>query len=410
MTSLKSYTLKYYCLGQPIKGSNFRVYLRYYVTLNGKPVSVNLNTKYTLNKEQVKMLNANEFSGAIQHDLNKVKSNVIQIIEGLNIQYNSYPTPSQLKEYMSDAQDMLPMEKYVSDFLKELVTKKSSKYIYSLRIKQFKRYYDLNLTKTPLQTIVNKTTIEKYGDWLKKQYMVRDEKKPLGKAYIHDLKSAAIRLLNYIAEKHKIQVIPFYLKAPKYSDQYTPTENEFQKLITVKCEGNIRLIQDLIYINSFIGIRIEELLSLMSDNITFNGDHAEIHFTDFKHSTGRDVILMDEKAIALLKHHINMAGEKIYDISASTFNRNLKKLATLALSKKRVTLYSVDIDDNQTHLIEKVITSHCIRRYAIIHNIAKYGIDVAKTFSGHSNYHTVEKHYAREHMQKKATLNIMRKK
>lgn len=408
--ALKSYTLKYYCLGSPLKGNNFRVYLRYYVTIDGKPNSCNLNTKYSLTKEQVKLLNSNEFGGALQQELDCTKAKILQIIEMLNLQYNSYPTPTQLKEFITDAQDFLPMEKYISDFLKQLDTKKSSKYIYSLRIKQFKKFYDMNLTKTPITTLINKNTIEKYGDWLKQQHIVRDNKKPLGKAYLHDLKSAALRLLNYIAEKQKIQPIPFYLKTPKYSEQYTPTEQDFHKLISVQCEGNTQLVQELIYINSFIGIRIEELLSITPEGIEFNIDHVDIHFTDFKHGKPRDVILMDEKGIQLLNLHVKDAGdETIYNISPAIFNRNLKKLCQLALGEKKVTLYSADKDKNITYAIHDVITSHCIRRYAIISIIAKYGIDVAKTFSGHSNYQTVEKHYAKDSLDKNAVLNIMRK-
>lgn len=409
MTSLKSYTLKYYCLGSAIKGNNFRVYLRYYVTLDSKPVSLSLNTAYTLTKEQVELLNKNELGGAIQQDLNKVKANIIQIIEGLNIQFNSYPTPDQLKDWLSDSQNVLPMEKYISDFLKSLETKKSSKYIYSLRLKQFKDYYDLNLTKTPLTTLVNKTTVETYGEWLKRQYAVRDNKKPLGKAYLHDLKSSAIRLLNFVAEQQKIPPIPFYLKSPKYSEQYTPTEIEFEKLISIDCNGIIKLVQEMMYINSFLGIRIAELLSITPESVRFNGDHVEIHFSDFKHSKARDIILMDDKAIGLLKKHIANAGDTIYNISADVFNRNLKKLAELAFKEKKVTLYNTDLDENATYLIKDVITSHCIRRYAIINNIAKYGIDVAKTFSGHTNYHTVERHYAKDFMNKNASLNILRR-
>jgi hypothetical protein len=179
---IKSYTLKFYCLGTPIKDTNFRVYLRYYVTLGGKPVSVSLNTNYTLTKQQVKLLNKNELGGAIQNDFNAIKSHIIQVIGLFNLQYNTYPTPDQLKEYLDSTQNALPMEKYISDYLKGLSTKKSTKKLYSVRLQQWKKYYDMNLTKTPIQSLINKVTIEKYGDYLRRQHQVRSNKQPLGDA------------------------------------------------------------------------------------------------------------------------------------------------------------------------------------------------------------------------------------
>ena len=40
------------------------------------------------------------------------------------------------------------------------------------------------------------------------------------------------------------------------------------------------------------------------------------------------------------------------------------------------------------------ISSHAFRRFAIERNISKYGIDVARSFSGHSDYQVITKHYA----------------
>jgi integrase len=410
MIPIKSYTLKFYCLGYPIKSTNFKVYLRYYVTLNGKPFSASLNTDYTLTKQQVKLLNKNELGGAIQTDLDAIKSHIIQVIGLFNLQYNTYPTPDQLKEYLDSTQNALPMEKYISDYLKELKTKKSTKILYAGRLQQWKKYYDMNLTKTPIQSLINKVTIEKYGDYLRKQHQVRSNKQPLGDAYIHDLQSEAIRLLNMIAEQQKLKPVPFFLKTPKPSEQYTPTDEEFNQLISVVCTDNIQLVQQLIYINSFIGIRIDELLNIKKNNVHFNGDHVSIHFTDFKHSKPRDVVIIDSKAMNLMNKFVASANEdKLFTISPEIFNRNLKKLAQLAFDDKKVYLYSTKKEKDITFTISDVITSHCIRRYAIIRNIGLYGIDVARTFSGHTNYATVVKHYARDFMEKKIALDKMRK-
>ena len=411
MTPIKKYTLKYYCLGDTIKDTNlFKVYLRYYVTIDGKGITINLDTNYTLTKQQVKLINKNELGGAIQKDMDKMKMQLRQVIEFFNLQYNTYPTPSQLKENLESMQNALPMEFYINDYLKKLETKRSTKILYGGRLRQWKKYYDLNLTKTPIQSIINKVTIERYGEYLRAQHQVRSEKKQLGDAYVHDLQSEAIRLLNMIAESLKMKPIPFFLKTPKPPVKYTPSDAEFNLLVTVDCEENLKLVQQLVYINSFIGLRIDELLNIKKTNVTFSDEYCSIHFTDFKNSKGRDVLLMDSKAIKMMRIFVSQSGEdKLFLISPEIFNRNLKKLAKLAFDDKSVHLYDIKKEKDVKYKIREIITSHCIRRYAIIRNIGLYGIDVARTFSGHSNYETVVKHYAQEYMKKKTALNIMKK-
>lgn len=411
MTPIKKYTLKYYCLGESTKVTNlFKVYLRYYVTLDGKGVTANLDTDYKLTKQQVKLLNKNELGGAIQIDMDKMKFQLKQIIEFFNVQYNTYPTPDQLKEQLDSMQNALPMERYIRDYLKGLETKKSTKVLYAGRLKQWKKYYDSNLIKTPIQSLINKVTIERYGEYLRAQHQVRSEKKQLGDAYIHDLQSEAIRLLNMIAENLKMKPIPFFLKTPKTSEKYTPSEEEFNLLVSIECDENVRLVQQLVYINSFIGLRIDELLNIRKTNVAFKDDYCTIHFIDYKNSKARDVILMDVKAIKMMKRFVLEAQEdKLFLISPEIYNRNLKKIAKLAFDNKAVYLYSTSKEDLVKHKIKDVITSHCIRRYAIIRNIGLYGIDIARTFSGHTNYETVVKHYARDFMEMKTALRIMKK-
>ena len=43
----------------------------------------------------------------------------------------------------------------------------------------------------------------------------------------------------------------------------------------------------------------------------------------------------------------------------------------------------------------KLISSHAIRRYAVNQNVVRYGIDVARQFSGHKDYSTIKKNYMR---------------
>jgi len=378
--------------------------------MEGKTESANLNTKYTLTKEQVQLLRKNELGSELQQVFDSTKARITQHINLLYITSNNcYPTPTQLKEHLTVAQTYLPIEKYISDFLKSTKAKKSSRTTYGLRVTKFKKYYNEKLKEIPLSTIINKTTIERYDVWLQHQYLPNT--KPYGKAHIHDLKSTAIRLLNYIADEQNLTRIPFYLKYPKYNEQYTPKGPDFNKMINVECSGTTKLIQEMMYINSFIGLRIGELISVVKDNITFNDEYVSIHFTDFKNSSGRDVILMDKKGIELLRNHIyDSPYELVYKMSKSKFAYHLKRIAALALGDKAITLYNINTEENESHKIREIISSHSIRRYAIIENIGEYGITVAMTQSGHNNFQTVKKHYARDHLNQKAMINAMTRK
>ena len=156
------FTLRFYALGTPIKGNNYKIYLRYYTS----GTSLNLPTKYTMTKEQVKLVNKGDFGGALQDGLDKVRMDLRQSIINNQINTNALPSPIQLKEFYNIAENILPIEWYVSDYLKHLTTKRSSKVIYSSHLKQFKQYYDSNLYSLPIKSVIQNRTIENYGDWL----------------------------------------------------------------------------------------------------------------------------------------------------------------------------------------------------------------------------------------------------
>ena len=159
-----SYKLKFYCLGNPVQGQNYKVYQRYYIDRK----TLNIPTDYTLTKDQTQMLNKGELGGALQTDLNKQRAILIQAIETLNLMHNRYPTPEVLKEFLGDIREALPMDKYINEFLKSLKNKvkQQSKQIYEDHLGHWKTYYEMNRTKTPIEHLINKETVEKFGDWL----------------------------------------------------------------------------------------------------------------------------------------------------------------------------------------------------------------------------------------------------
>jgi integrase len=76
----------------------------------------------------------------------------------------------------------------------------------------------------------------------------------------------------------------------------------------------------------------------------------------------------------------------------------LKELAKQAGLTQDVTLYSIKATNKDFYNkkpLWKHISSHCIRRYAVNRNLVKYGLIVAKQYSGHKSYAMIQKHYSR---------------
>ncbi len=398
------FTLRFYALGTPIKGNNYKIYLRYYTS----GTSLNLPTKYTLTKEQVKMVNKGELGGALQDGLEKVRMDLRQAIINYQINTNALPSPVQLKEFYNIAENILPIEWYVSEYLKQLTTKRSSKVIYSSHLKQFKQYYDSNLFKLPIKSVIHKSTVENYGLWLQKKNQV--QQKSISRLQVYNMKGTAQRLLNFIADKLDQPQIPFYLKQPTLNDQYTPNAEEYEKIVNVSVETKAhKRVQDMTYINGFWGLRINELLSIRKQNITFNDDHLSVRFTDFKNNRSRDVVLMDTRAIEIVQHYMGTKGDYLCRMDDTFFNRNLRAITKLALKDKSTYIYNAKAENDVKHIIADVITSHSIRRFAVIRNIELYGIDVARSFSGHKNYEIVVRHYAKDFLDKQVALTKLRR-
>ena len=398
------FTLRFYALGTPIKGNNYKIYLRYYTS----GTSLNLPTKYTMTKEQVKMVNKGEYGGAVQDGLDMVRMDLRQAIINYQINTNALPSPIQLKEFYDIAENILPIEWYVSEYLKQLTTKKSSKDIYTSHLKQFKQYYNTNLFKLPLKSVIHKSTVENYGLWLQAKNQV--QQKSISRLQVYNMKGTAQRLLNFIADKLNQPKIPFYLEQPDLNDHYTPSKEEFEAITTVVVHIKAhRRVQDMTALNGFWGLRINELLSIRKQNITFNGDHLSVRFRDSKNKKSRDVVLTDPKGIEIVKKYMNTQGDYLCRMDDSFYNKFLKEITRLALGEKATYIYNAKEEKELKHELADKITSHSIRRYAVIRNIELYGIDVARTFSGHKNYEIVVRHYAKDFLDKQVALKTLRR-
>ena len=89
----------------------------------------------------------------------------------------------------------------------------------------------------------------------------------------------------------------------------------------------------------------------------------------------------------------------------------LKRIAKAVFGKGTIKIHKVDteINDYVEVLKCKAISSHAFRRFAIEKNIATFGIYVARSYSGHSDYQIMVRHYA-DFMKKEDLKKLLLKK
>jgi integrase len=419
-SKIKKFNLKLITLGALVKKNLYKTYFRYSCTVNGKQVFWHYGTEYLLTKEQVEMVNTNTYGGTIQQELDKIKSNLMQTINGLTALYDNYPTPQQLDEVFEQARYYKPMEWYINEYLKDLTVKPYSKKVYARNINAFKAFYDAQLTKYTLQQIISEKTVKDFGKWLVGHKRAKAEarerrlieagklKKPVKKTYgnvaIHLNQVTIITFLNWIAKEKNLPMLKRVLKPLKDNQQYSTSKEDFQRLLDYKTDNEyLKVVIDMLYINSFIGLRISELINIHKDSITIFPKYIEIQFTEWKKSKPRSVIVIDERAIELIKYHMDITSNRLFNTNKDLFNNRLRQIARDVFGDEVIYLHNAELDKDVKFLKAEKVASHCMRRYAIQRNIALYGVEVSKTFSGHKSYVTIKK-YADDWLEKEDVL------
>lgn len=404
---IKKYSLKLICLGKEVKNSMFKTYFRYSCTFNGKQVFWHYPTDSLLTKDQVKLINENNYGGSIQQDLDKTKGILFSTINGLSLIYNSYPTPDQLKEHLEQDYSFKPMDYYVNEYLKQLQVRPSSKKIIGGHIKYFKTYYNGNLTKITLSQIISNKTIHQFGRWLILSNNMQGKK--FGEVSKYNVQATVITFLNYIAKEKGIKILENTLKVRPSNEQFKITKSDFDRLLNYNKTTKHQTIQNYIYINSFIGLRVSEFVGIRKGNITINPSHIEIKFSEWKKNTTRTVVVVDSKAIQLIQNYMLIKSSILFNLNRSTFNVRLKALAKDIFKDEKIPLHNGEKNKEVEYLKADKISSHAIRRYAVQQNIIKYGVDTAKTFSGHYGYQTINK-YANDFLEKEDVLKKLLEK
>ncbi|MGD0342322.1 MAG: site-specific integrase, partial [Bacteroidales bacterium] len=226
------------------------------------------------------------------------------------------------------------------------------------------------------------------------------KKKNITPTHIYNYQVMLIRFLNHIAEQLHLPKIDFFLKQPAFSSKWHLDEDDVQRILkynpTTQAQKDVL---DIININKKIGLRIGEILNILLDNITFDADACYIRFLEEKKSKERTVVVVDKEAIDIIKSHMQNNNDKyLWRFHGyNWFNTVLQEqIAKEVFKEETVKIYknTYAIDGYVSILKWKAISSHAFRRFAIERNIVDYGIDVARSLSGHSDTKIMFKHYA----------------
>ncbi len=389
---IKKFTLKFVALGKDKK-----TYLRYYCTVNGKGESYNIPCDVVLSPEQLKELNEGTFGGMIQKQLYELRDEKQQAIRKFNVANNTYPTADQLRIYDKSVFSTFNIDYHINQYMKQLEIKPSSKRVYSYALKGFKDHFKKNLLSIPIEEILNKNTVVKYGFIFKES--ARLHNKNITSTHIHNYQSIIIKFLNYVAEQLNLPKIEFFLHLPAYSSKWHIDETDVQRILNYKPQTKTEpIVQDIIRINSLIGLRIGEILTIKIGNVHIADDCIYIRFAEHKKDKERIVVVVDQEAINIIKKYANRGEDEYlwsfqhhnwFNVVLRNIAKDVFKEETVKIYKNRLTgMEYVDV------LKSNAISSHAFRRFAIERNIVKYGIDVARTFSGHKDTAIMYKHYA----------------
>ena len=389
---IKKFTLKFVALGKDKK-----TYLRYYCTVNGKGESYNIPCDVVLSPEQLKELNEGTLGGMIQKQLYELRDEKRQAIRKFNVANNTYPNAEQLRIYDKSVFSTFNIDYHINQYMKQLEIKPSSKRVYGYALKRFKDYYKKNLLSSTIEEILNKNTVVKYGFIFKEFAKFKD--KNITTTHIHNYQAIVIRFLNYVAEQMNLPKIEFFLQLPAYSSKWHIDETDVKRILDYEPQTKTELIvQDIIRINSLIGLRIGEILTIEKGNVRIADDSVYIRFAEHKKDKERTVVIVDQEARSIIKKYLNGSEDKyIWSFQHHNwFNVVLRNIAKDVFKEETVKIYKNRLTGMEyvNVLKSNAISSHAFRRFAIERNIVKYGIDVARTFSGHKDTAIMYKHYA----------------
>jgi integrase len=399
---IKKYTLKF------IGGKDNKVYLRYFATIEkGVGKTYDKPCDCHLSKDDLQKLNANNLGGIVQKECNRIKEIMVNDIEMFNVRNNTYPKPDLLKTYNNAIYSVFDIEYYTNQFYKSLTSdgvKNSSKITYGYTLKNFKDYFVMNLYNYTISDMINQQVILDFGKWLvsRRKFIDKIVKKDISKISVYNSQMILFKYLNFIAKEFNLPKIQDFIVRPQSGQKYHITEDDVQRILKFKPNSlQQKEVLDIIKINKYVGLRIGEVLSIDKRNVVINGT-CKINFKEHKKDRPRTVVIVNKEAIKIItdhmKHNYNLTNKDMlfHFNDRSPFNTMLRVICKEVFKEEKVLVYKQTeyLNDYTEYLKYKVISSHAFRRFAIERNVAEYGIETARTLSGHSDYTTIIKHYS----------------
>jgi len=383
-----------------IAGKDNKVYLRYFATIEkgiGKTFDKPIDVK--LSKDDILKLNANNLGGMVQKECNSIKADMVNNINLFYAKTNLYPTPDQLRTYNNAIYSVFDIDYHINQFYKSLTIKPSSITTYGYTLRQFKQYFIMNLLNYTVNEMINQTVINEFGKWLVTRRKAIDKivKKDISKISIYNQQMILFKFLNYVAKEYDLSKIDDFLSRPHSGQKYHISEEDFQRILKFEPTSlPQKEVLDIIRINRYVGLRIGEILTIDKRNIKIN-DVCEIEFKEHKKDRPRTVVIVDKEAIDIIRKYCDESDSYLWSFHHHNwFNTVLRDIAKKVFKEEKVEIYKNRLTGMEYAevLKYKAISSHSFRRFAIERNIVKYGIDVARQFSGHSDTAIVFKHYA----------------
>ena len=410
------YTLNIIKLGKPNKNGLYSVYIRYYCKVNKKPEVYNYPVDEFLTAEQVELIKRNELKGGITNTVKKQEATLRMTITALTGINNRYPTAEELKNFIYQVTHIKPLDYYIQKFFKTLNAKHSSKIQYTSSLNRLVKYVELN--KKTIHDITTESFFHAFVLYLKSNHVIK--KRNRSNSTLNNIIKLNLRFVNYVAKELNKEPIEYSIELPRKSEKLHLTSEHVKKLLNYDINketkeivrSQLKEIQELLRINTVIGLRINELLNVRKDDIIFKPDYVTMKIAEEKTGNTRIIVVNQKEAITAIQYFYNNDNEYPFKISVvSNFNRRLKKLAKNAgLDEEVILNKSVDREYKSTKPkpLHKLISSHAIRRYAIQQNLVKYGTVLTKNYSGHSSFQMIEKYYSRD-LNEKEVLALLNK-
>jgi integrase len=385
-----------------------RIYLRYFITKDNKPLSLNISCDLSLPSEDVKKLNDGSYGGMVQKQCNQIKAEYTNYVERLYRKNNeeNYPTPEEITDYIQVTEKKVIMGIQVQQYLDDLPVADSTKKIYTYVLYKFKDYFESDIRNQTIIGVVDKKTLKSFIWYLKNREMFKkieaeeedfENMKNFSPLTLYNYEAIVLKFLNFLAEKFDVTPIKLSLHQPKYSNKYHLTEKDVDRLLKFKPQTDKEQeLMDIIILNKNIGLRINEILSIQKDNCTILPDCIEVRFIESKKTKERTILVIKSEGIEVLKKHLQYPSLWMHYSNYNLFNRDLKKIAAEVFGEETTKVYKINTKKSDYIEVKKAeaISSHAFRRFAISRNIATYGIDVARSYSGHADYQVITRNYA----------------